>query len=114
MKRNAEDKIIDIIFSPNSGSPRTNNYVEGWHNKMTKNCGPHSNIYKFITSLKKEQIQQKLVMALIEAGTQHHPKNPKTRKHDEKLINIVKRFSDDIQDGNFLPYMHSIAHSLSF
>lgn len=81
---------------------------------MTKNCGPHSGIFKFIASLKKEQIQSKLIMALSEAGTQHHPKRLNYQKHDKNLLKIVKRFNEDIQDGNFIPYIQSIAHNLTF
>lgn len=88
--------------------------MEGWHNRITKNCGPHSGILKFIASLKKEQTNSNLLMALSEAGTQHHPKRLQYQKHDKILLKIVKRFNEDIQDGNFIPYMKSIAHNLSF
>ena len=42
--------------------PRTNNFLEGWHNRFASVLGvAHPDIYKFIKSLKSEQARGKMI-----------------------------------------------------
>lgn len=81
---------------------------------MGGSVGVHQNIFKFIESLKKEQTSQEQNIARIEAGTNPDTRRIKYTKHDAKLLELVKKFDDDIHVGSFLPYLKSIAHNTQF
>lgn len=53
-------------------------------------------------------------MARIEAGVEPEPRRLVYRKLDERLINLVKNFNEEIHDGSYIPYLKSIAHNLNF
>lgn len=57
--------------------PRTNNHLEGWHNKLKKRVKTaHPNIYKIIEEFKKEQAANEVKMIQYSAGGKKiKPKN---------------------------------------
>lgn len=73
--------------------------------------GIHPNIFNFIAKLKTEQHEQELVMAQIEAGAKPPARRMRYTKHDEEIFKLVKDFSNELQDGSFLPFMTAIAHN---
>lgn len=92
--------------------PRTNNHCEGWHNKVNKMVGvAHPNIFKFIENIQKEQSEQEHALSRIEAGHSPHPRRPEYIARDKRLLQIVKKFHDDVFEGTFIPFLKSIAHN---
>ena len=52
-------------------SPRTNNHIEGWHNKLKRIAKkPHSNVYELIEIFKQEQANTEVSIAQLAVVTQ--------------------------------------------
>ena len=53
----------------NENGPRTNNHVEGWHNKINCLAGKsHPNIYEIVELFKTEQAATEVSLLQLEAG----------------------------------------------
>ena len=50
-----------------SGSIRTNNHVEGWHNQKIVEKA-HPNVFEIVETFKKEQALTEVTMAQLAAG----------------------------------------------
>ena len=76
--------------------PRTNNHLEGWHNKLKKRVGvAHPNIYKVIDEFKKEQAANEVKMEQYAAGGQRRKRTKKYREVEERL----QRLKNDLTTG---------------
>ncbi|XP_055306982.1 uncharacterized protein LOC129571240 [Sitodiplosis mosellana] len=106
-----EIKLWNVYETVLSGFPRTNNHIEGWHNKVNRMWGAHPNIFTFIDQLKKEQDMTEMAIAQVEGGKEPGARRTKYENEDQKLIKLVKKFDQDIHDGSFMPYLLSIAHN---
>lgn len=107
-----EMQIFTYIFYYFQGYPRTNNHCEGWHNKLSRCMGTiQPNIFKFVDGILAEQKETELILSRIEAGHDPAPKRPQYDAYEKRLINIVKKFSVDVFDGSYLPYLKAIAHN---
>lgn len=63
--------LWNVVEATLNGFARTNNYVEGWHNKLAHLLIiPHANIWKFLEYLKKEQRDNEAQISQYEGG--HH------------------------------------------
>lgn len=102
---------LDVFI--NIGSPKTNNQVEGWHNKLRQFVGIHPNIFHFIKEMKTEQHEQEIILAQIEAGAEPPPRRKLYIKSEARLLKVVEEFDDVFQDGDFLPYLKKVAHNAS-
>ena len=92
--------------------PRTNNSIEGWHNRFNGNCdGSHPTLWKLLKSFKREE---SLVRAEIFQLIGGHPVVQK-RKYAEcaaRVLNIVEDYPQ--RRGNVINYLEAIAYNLSF
>ena len=88
---------------------RTNNQVEGWHNKLNRSMGRiHPNIYQFVTCIKNEQAETELTMQRARLGAAPPPRRPKHRILDERLERLRTQFQAgdlDVQE-----YFSSVRH----
>ncbi|KAK3094472.1 hypothetical protein FSP39_002187, partial [Pinctada imbricata] len=74
-------------FSTNG--PRTNNHLEGWHNKLKKRVGAsHPHIYKLINIFQKEQAANEVKMVQYTSVGTRRKMSKKYRDVDEKLSNL--------------------------
>ena len=75
--------------------PRSNNLVEGWHNRFQTLVGcSNPTLWTFLTALKKEEnltFSKKVKMSL---GEGREPKRRKWRLYDERLLSIVDYFDE--------------------
>ncbi len=81
-----------------SESYRTNNHLEGWHNRLKRVVGkPHPNIYEFVEVIQREQTTTKVSLSQHEAGA--HPSHRALRaiNRDRKIKELKARF-----EGNSL------------
>ena len=75
---------------------RTNNHLEGFHDKLKKNFATHPNIYVFIENLKNKQQPQELNLRLMRAGTETKERQKKKYKRaTEKLVNLRRLLDAD-------------------
>jgi len=102
-------KIWNMFDAVMQGSPRTNNAVEGWHRAFNSALGAnHVTVWKFINMLKREQGLQEAKMEQQIAGVPQQKKRRKYKDLDERLVAVVKSYSDT----NKNKYLKSIAHNL--
>ncbi len=77
--------------------PRTNNHVEGWHNKMNKLAGKsHPNIiYELVDLFKAEQAVTEVTLRQLEAGGVVAPTCRVFRLKEKRLKTIQEKFSNN-------------------
>ena len=59
------------VFSSDASSPRTNNHLEGWHNKLkriARNARP--NVFELVEIFKQEQSDTEVSIAQLDTGSQ--------------------------------------------
>ena len=57
------------VYETDSGSPRTNNHVEGWHNKLKHVARKaHPNVFELVEIMKQEQADTEVSIAQLAAG----------------------------------------------
>ena len=104
-----EDGIL--LMRIDSDLPRTNNFIEGWHNGFQSHVGAsHPNIYKFLEVLRKEENLTRIKLKQLELGMVVHTTRRVYVQLHIRLKNITQRFEDVTK----INYLRSIAHSLTF
>ncbi|XP_031639266.1 uncharacterized protein LOC116351317 [Contarinia nasturtii] len=106
--------VWNVYENTLAGFPRTNNNVEGWHNKINSMWGKHPNLFTFIEKLKEEQEITELAIAQCEAGNDPDRRRKKYEMADKKLIRLIDKFDKTIHDGSYIPYLKEIAHNARF
>ncbi|XP_041378731.1 uncharacterized protein LOC121391033 [Gigantopelta aegis] len=82
-----------IIFSSDASSPRTNNHLEGWHNKLKRIARKaHPNVFELVKIFKQEQSSTEVSIAQLEAGSQPPKRAKKSVEKDNKIGEIKSRF----------------------
>ncbi|VDI23393.1 Hypothetical predicted protein [Mytilus galloprovincialis] len=90
--------------------PRTNNHLEGWHNKLKKRVKTaHPNIFEIINVFKKEQAANEVKKVLYAAGGKMRGKAKKYRKIEERFATLKASLhngtKDYIQYGDAASYI---------
>ncbi|CAF0771715.1 unnamed protein product [Brachionus calyciflorus] len=89
---NVHSRIKDCL-------PRTNNFVEAWHNVTICNAFSnmlvsHPSVYNLVDMIRKEQKKSEENIVKLETGVQYKRK-PKYILLDERIIEILKTYSLD-------------------
>ena len=64
------------VFSTDSSSPRTNNHLEGWHNKLKQIARKaHPNVFELVEIFKQEQSDTEVSIAQLDTGSQPPKRN---------------------------------------
>ena len=93
-----------------SGLPKTNNHVEGWHRRIQSSVGEsHPTLWKFLSILKDEQRINRIEMAKLTTGEPAAPQRNKYKKTNEKLLKISRNH----QEYSILEYMKIISQCLN-
>ena len=77
-----------------ANSPRTNNNVEGWHNKRVVRKA-HPNVYELIEIFKQEQAHTEVSTAQLATGSQPPKRVKKFIAKDKRIEELKKMFSQD-------------------
>ncbi|XP_071145035.1 uncharacterized protein [Mytilus edulis] len=90
--------------------PRTNNHLEGWHNKLKKRVKiAHPNIFEIINVLKKEQAANEVKKVQYAAGGKMRGKAKKYREIEERFATLKESLhngtKDYIQYGDAASYI---------
>ena len=89
---------------------RTNNAVEGWHQRFQANVGAyHPNFWKFIDILKREQSLNHVNISQARAGHQPEPQRRRYQDNDQRIKNIVQ----DYHNRDRLQYLRGLAHNIT-
>ena len=90
--------------------PRTNNYVEGWHNRFRGMVNHvHPNIWKFLEMVRREATHNEMVMAQILGGA-----NPPPQKRADRDVTIrIQNLIQNCQLANVLQFLRGISYNLT-
>ena len=88
--------------------PRTNNRLEGWHNRLKRIVKkPHPNFYELIDVFKREQAATEVTYQQLDTGA-----NPPPWKKYRQLDQRVQRIKDRMSAGqvSISEYLDAIGH----
>ena len=86
-----------------SGLPKTNNHIEGWHRRIQSSVGEsHPTLWKFLSIIRIE-------MAKLTTGEPAAPQRNKYKKTNEKILKISRNY----QEYSILEYMKKISQCLN-
>ena len=90
--------------------PRTNNHLEGWHNKLKKRFGiAHPTIYKLIDEFKKEQAVNEVKIGQYSNGGHKRKRAKKYHEIDTRLATLETELTTGaktfIEYGNATSYL---------
>ena len=92
----------------NSLMPRTNNYIEGWHNKMQSavSCH-HPNIWKFLDILQEEHRLNMFIANQVKDGHEQQS-SKKYCDYNARLVIVIGQYLN----LRLLPYLRTVAINL--
>ncbi len=75
--------------------PRTNNHLEGWHNRLNRIVGKaHPNVYKLIEVFQREEAAVSVTISQLEAGGRAPPRKRKAVEMDRRITELQRKLSD--------------------
>ena len=81
------------VFELEVHSPRTNNHLEGWHNKLKRIARKaHLNLFEIMTLFKQEQADTEVTLAQLATGAKP-PRRANKDIQKDKRIQILKKNS---------------------
>ena len=90
--------------------PRTNNAVEGWHNRFNRHVGcHHANIWKIIEVIKKEEDVSRVELVHIQQGRNIGNPNPVYSRVNARVATVVASYANRLP----LDYLRGIAHNIT-
>ena len=91
---------------------RTNNHMEGWHNKFSSALGKtHPGVHEFVLALKAEQSATEVTIEWARLGAAPPSRRRKYRELDDCLDRLTKRFKEGESTVNeFLSSVRHIVH----
>ena len=70
--------------------PRTNNHLEGWHNRMKRiSRKAHPNLYEILELFQREQAATEVAIQQLEAGGVRKPKRKKVIRCEDKIKSLA-------------------------
>ena len=91
------------------GYPRTQNAVEGWHNRWGNLIGKaHVGLYKIIEEMQREQQQTDIQIENINRGA---PRPSKRDQYIDRENQILDIFNDN--NRTLINFLRGIAHNIS-
>ena len=90
--------------------PRTNNAVEGWHNRSNRHVGcHHADIWKLIDVLKKEEDLSRVDLVHIQQGRNVADPNPVYIRVNARVTTVVASYANRAP----LDYLRGIVHNIT-
>jgi len=104
-----EPKLWNVCDATEENMPKTNNYLEGWHNRINSSISCHPSLAKLIRLLKKEQ---QLTMFTVHQ-VDNYVIQPNTKTYIDKCERI-KLIMKDYSKMDNNTYLKTIALYLKF
>ena len=100
------------MYYMDTSSPRTNNHVEGWHNKLKRVVRKaYPNVYELIEVFQQEQADTKVTIAQLATGSQPPRRGRTTIAKDRKIEELKNRFRQDtISLGEYVKAVSAHTH----
>ena len=100
------------LWNVNQETLRTNNLVEGWHNRLNRSVGKHHpNLFELITNLKKEQYDTELTISRARLGAATTVRRRKYRELETRIVNLTEQHrTGGISTREFLKNIRHVAH----
>ena len=77
----------------NTDGPRTNNHLEGWHNRLKRVVGkPHTNIFECVEIFQREQMATELLLMQLSTGAKAPRRTLKAKQRDSRIRELKDRF----------------------
>lgn len=90
--------------------PRTNNNLEGWHNRFSGAfTHRHANIWKFITVLKNDSTLNHHIMMQVLIGAAVPPQRHVYQEINQRIVTLVTNYRND----NILEFLRGISYNLA-
>ena len=104
---NQYDSVIE-------GTSRTNNVIEGWHDRFQLVVGKsHLSLYAFLEELLKEQVDSEIMLRQLQMGQRIRIGLDKNRREiEERMLTIVGEYYKYAQTNDVLSYLRHIGHCL--
>ena len=92
------------VFELEVHSPRTNNHLEGWHNKLKRIARKaHPNLFEIVTLFKQEQADTEVILAQLATGAKPPRRANKDIQKDKRIQNLKEKFlTNTITLGEFV------------
>ena len=75
--------------------PRTNNHLEGCHNRLHKIVGkPHPNLFELIRTFQQEEARTHMTILQLATGGRSRPHKNWCVEIDRKIKTMMQRFED--------------------
>ena len=85
-----------------SKSPRNNNLIERWHNKLKRIAKkPNPNVYELIENFKQEHANTEVSIAQLAVGTQTQKRANKCIEKDNKIELLKTRLREGTISNSF-------------
>lgn len=96
------------------GTARTNNISEGWHNRFQVVVGKHHpSLYTFLTELQKEQADTEILLRQLQSGQKvRKSTDPKRKKREERLYNVVSTYHTYVQNNDIITYLKNVGYNI--
>jgi hypothetical protein len=92
---------------------RTNNNLEGYHNRLNKSIGrSHPSIHKFVENIKIHQNQNESELKVLKQGHAPPPMNAKYREVNRKLTILHQQFEDNLFHDDMEGYLDACGNAV--
>jgi hypothetical protein len=100
------------LWNVHGADIRTNNDVEGWHNRFRNVVASHRpNIWRLLLALRQEQASTEIVLQQIAAGQRVHKSLPVYKKIRKQLRRLLRGFQSE--QLNVLQYIDGVSYNLA-
>ena len=77
--------------------PRTNNHLEGWHNRLRRVVGKsHPNIFECVEVFQREQVSTEVSIQQLAAGARPPHRKKKAIEKNQHIKELNERFSSNV------------------
>jgi hypothetical protein len=86
--------IPPAMWNVHQSDMRTNNHLEGWHNRFNNLVSQHHvNIWKFVQCLREEQCSTEVAVQQIASGRTVHRGNGRYKRINRRIHKLERRFN---------------------
>ena len=98
-----------------NGEGRTNNIVEGYHNRLNKMVNKHHvSMFTMLSEIQKEQRDTEVAITQLHAGHGNVRQNRSKRAEmkETRILNIVQRYEEYRDNNDIATYLRSLGYNI--
>ncbi|XP_067653362.1 uncharacterized protein [Haliotis asinina] len=93
-----------------TAGPRTNNNLEGFHSRLSKQLPHHHNVYRFVEIIQKVEINERAKLQQINLGAAPPPRKRVYREVDNRLFRL--QASLRVGTKTSMEFLNAVGHLL--